>query len=213
MTAVMPKVVGWRRDIHEHPELSGDEVRTAALVAAHLTSLGMDVTTGVGGHGVVGLLRGVRPGPVVALRADMAALVDLPFRSTVKSTYRGQAVGVMHACGHDNHVAILMGAAEVLAGMKAMLPGTVKFVFQPADEGAPNGEGVAAPMIRAGVLEYPHVDAMFGLRRHDRHDPHIRSDTALGHLRADDAHGGAARHQQRCQRRVCGRQRLSGDDQ
>ncbi len=168
MTAVMPKVVSWRRDIHEHPELSGDEVRTAALVAAHLKSLGMEVTTGVGGHGVVGLLRGGKPGPVVALRADMdalpvAELVDLPFRSTVKSTYRGQTVGVMHACGHDNHVAILMGAAEVLAGMKAMLPGTVKFVFQPAEEGAPNGEGGAAPMIRAGVLENPHVDAMFGL--------------------------------------------------
>ncbi len=168
MAAVMPRVVGWRRDIHEHPELSGDEVRTAALVAAHLTSLGMDVTTSVGGHGVVGLLRGGKPGPVVALRADMdalpvAELVDVPFRSMVRSTYRGQAVGVMHACGHDNHVAILMGAAEVLAGMKAMLPGTVKFVFQPAEEGAPNGEGGAAPMIRAGVLENPHVDAMFGL--------------------------------------------------
>ncbi len=168
MTAVMPKVVSWRRDIHEHPELSGDEVRTSALVAAHLKSLGMEVTTGVGGHGVVGLLRGGKPGPVVGLRADMdalpvAELVDVPFRSMVKSTYRGQAVGVMHACGHDNHVAILMGAAEVLAGMKAMLPGTVKFVFQPAEEGAPNGEGGAAPMIRAGVLENPRVDAMFGL--------------------------------------------------
>jgi amidohydrolase len=143
-------------------------VRTAALVAAHLTSLGMEVTTGVGGHGVVGLLRGGKPGPVVALRADMdalpvAELVDLPFKSTVRSTYNGQNVGVMHACGHDNHVAILMGAAEVLSGMKAMLPGTVKFVFQPAEEGAPNGEGGAAPMIRAGVLESPKVDAMFGL--------------------------------------------------
>ena len=165
---VMPRVIGWRRDIHEHPELSGEEVRTAALVAAHLKSLGMDVTTGVGGHGVVGVLRGGKPGPVVALRADMdalpvAELVDLPFRSVVKSTYRGQSVGVMHACGHDNHVAILMGAAEVLAGMKATLPGTVKFIFQPAEEGAPNGEGGAAPMIRAGVLENPHVDAIFGL--------------------------------------------------
>ncbi|MDZ7632447.1 MAG: amidohydrolase [Gemmatimonadaceae bacterium] len=168
MAAVMPKVVSWRRDIHEHPELSGDEVRTAALVAAHLKALGMEVTTGVGGHGVVGLLRGGKPGPVVALRADMdalpvAELVDLPFRSRVTSTYRGQPVGVMHACGHDNHVAILMGAAEVLAGMKATLPGTVKFVFQPAEEGAPNGEGGAAPMIRAGVLQNPRVDAMFGL--------------------------------------------------
>ena len=167
-TTVMPKVVAWRRDIHEHPELSGDEVRTSALVAAHLQSLGMEVKTGVGGHGVVGVLRGGRPGPVVALRADMDALpveelVDLPFRSKVRASYNGRQVGVMHACGHDNHVAILMGAAEVLAGMKASLPGTVKFVFQPAEEGAPNGEGGAEPMIRAGVLESPRVDAIFGL--------------------------------------------------
>ncbi len=165
---VMPKVVAWRRDIHEHPELSGDEVRTSALVAAHLKALGMEVTTDVGGHGVVGVLKGGKPGPVVALRADMDALpvaeqVDLPFKSTVRATYRGQSVGVMHACGHDNHVAILMGAAEVLAGMKATLPGTVKFIFQPAEEGAPNGEGGAAPMIRAGVLTSPKVDAIFGL--------------------------------------------------
>lgn len=165
---VMPKVVAWRRDVHEHPELSGDEVRTSALVAAHLRTLGMEVTTGVGGHGVVGLLRGGKPGPVVALRADMDALpveelVDLPFKSKVRATYNGQQVGVMHACGHDNHVAMLMGAAEVLAGMKATLPGMVKFIFQPAEEGAPNGEGGAAPMIRAGVLESPKVDAVFGL--------------------------------------------------
>jgi amidohydrolase len=168
MVAVMPKVVNWRRDIHAHPELSGEEVRTAALVAEHLKGLGLEVTTGVGGHGVVGLLRGGRPGPVVALRADMDALpveeqVDLPYKSKVRASYRGQSVGVMHACGHDNHVAILMGTAEVLAGMKATLPGTVKFIFQPAEEGAPNGEGGAAPMIRAGVLENPHVDAIFGL--------------------------------------------------
>lgn len=166
--AVMPRVVAWRRDIHEHPELSGEEVRTAALVAAHLRALGIEVRTGVGGHGVVGVLRGGKPGPVVALRADMDALpveelVDLPFKSKVRATYRGQSVGVMHACGHDNHVAMLMGAAEVLAGMKASLPGTVKFIFQPAEEGAPNGEGGAAPMIRDGVLESPKVDAVFGL--------------------------------------------------
>jgi amidohydrolase len=165
---VGPKVVAWRRDIHEHPELSGEEVRTAALVAAHLRALGLEVTTGVGGHGVVGVLRGGKPGPVVGLRADMDALpvaeqVDLPFKSRVTSMYRGQTVGVMHACGHDNHVAILMGAAEVLAGMKASLPGTVKFIFQPAEEGKPNGEGGAAPMIMAGALENPHVDAIFGL--------------------------------------------------
>jgi amidohydrolase len=168
IVAVMPKVVAWRRDIHEHPELSGDEVRTSALVAAHLKSLGIDVTTDVGGHGVVGILKGGKPGPVVALRADMDALpvaeqVDLPFKSVVKSTYRGQSVGVMHACGHDNHVAILMGTAEVLSGMKASLPGTVKFIFQPAEEGSPNEEGGAAPMIRAGVLQNPKVDAIFGL--------------------------------------------------
>jgi amidohydrolase len=167
-TQVMPRVIGWRRDIHEHPELSGEEVRTAALVAAHLKALGMEVQTGVGGTGVVGILRGGRPGPVVALRADMDALpveelVDLPFRSRVRSTYRGQSVGVMHACGHDNHVAILMGAAEVLSGMKATLPGTVKFIFQPAEEGKPTGGGGAEPMIAEGVLKNPNVDAVFGL--------------------------------------------------
>lgn len=166
--AVTPKVVAWRRDIHEHPELSGEEVRTSALVAAHLRALGLEVRTEVGGHGVVGILRGGRPGPVVGLRADMDALpvveqVELPFKSRVTTTYRGQTVGVMHACGHDNHVAILMGAAEVLAGMKATLPGTVKFIFQPAEEMKPNGEGGAAPMIADGALENPHVDAIFGL--------------------------------------------------
>ena len=168
IAAVTPKVVAWRRDIHEHPELSGEEVRTSALVAAHLRALGLEVTTEVGGHGVIGILRGGKPGPVVALRADMDALpvaeqVDLPFKSAVRSSYRGQSVGVMHACGHDNHVAILMGAAEVLVGMKATLPGTVKFIFQPAEEGAPNGGGGAEPMIKQGALENPHVDAIFGL--------------------------------------------------
>src|SRR5690606_37341013 len=142
--AVMPKVIGWRRDLHEHPELSGMEERTARLVAEHLRGLGIEVQTGVGGHGVIGLLRGGKPGPVVALRADMdalpvAELVDLPFKSKVTTEYRGQTVGVMHACGHDTHVAMLMGAAEILAGMKAQLPGTVKFIFQPAEEGLGNG--------------------------------------------------------------------------
>jgi amidohydrolase len=167
-TAAMPHVVAWRRDIHEHPELSGDEVRTAKLVADHLRALGLEVRTGVGGHGVVGVLKGGRPGPVVALRADMDALpveeqVDLPFRSRVKATYRGASVGVMHACGHDNHVAILMGAAEVLAGIKAKLPGSVKFIFQPAEEGLPSGGGGAELMIRDGALANPSVDAIFGL--------------------------------------------------
>jgi amidohydrolase len=166
VATITPKVVTWRRDIHQHPELSGQEKRTAALVAAHLKALGLEVKTDVGGHGVVGILRGGRPGPTVALRADMDGLpvteqVDLPFKSTVRTTYNGQDVGVMHACGHDNHVAILMGAAEVLVGMKARLPGTVKFVFQPAEESPPNGG--AGPMIDAGILENPKVDAAFGL--------------------------------------------------
>ncbi|MCC6769652.1 MAG: amidohydrolase [Gemmatimonadaceae bacterium] len=160
------KVVAWRRDIHQHPELSFQEVRTAKLVADHLRALGLEVSTGVGGHGVVGLLKGGKPGPVVALRADMDALpvtevVDLPFKSAVRAVYNGQETGVMHACGHDNHVAILMGTAELLAGMKASLPGTVKFIFQPAEEGPPVGG--AGPMIEAGVLENPKVDAIFGL--------------------------------------------------
>ena len=166
--AVNAKVVAWRRDIHEHPELSGDEVRTSKLVADHLRALGIEVRTEVGGHGVVGVLKGGRPGPVVALRADMDALpvvelVDLPFKSRVRATYNGQSVGVMHACGHDNHVAILMGAAEVLAGMRAQLPGTVKFIFQPAEEGLPGGGGGAEPMLRDGAFENPKVDAAFGL--------------------------------------------------
>lgn len=163
---VEAKVVAWRRDIHQHPELSFQETRTAKLVADHLRALGMEVKTGVGGNGVVGVLKGGRPGPVVALRADMDGLpvteqVDLPFKSTVRATYNGQDVGVMHACGHDNHVAILMGAAEVLAGMRDRLPGTVKFIFQPAEESAPVGG--AGPMIADGVLENPKVNAIFGL--------------------------------------------------
>lgn len=164
--AIEAKVVAWRRDIHQHPELSFQEERTARLVASHLRSLGLEVQTGVGGHGVVGLLRGGKPGPVVALRADMDALpvtelVDVPFKSMVRATYNGQETGVMHACGHDNHVAILMGTAEVLSGMKAEIPGAVKFIFQPAEEGPPIGG--AGPMIEAGVLENPKVDAIFGL--------------------------------------------------
>jgi len=166
---VMPQVVAWRRDIHQHPELSNQEVRTAKLVADHLTALGLEVRTGVAGHGVVGVLRGGKPGPVVALRADMDALpvtelVDLPYKSTARGKWNGQDVGIMHACGHDNHVAILMGTAEVLAGMKPDLPGTVKFIFQPAEEGVPPGEeGGADVMIREGVLENPAPAAIFGL--------------------------------------------------
>lgn len=163
---INPKVVGWRRDIHQNPELSYQETRTAALVAAHLKALGLEVRTGVGGNGVVGILRGGRPGKVVALRADMdglpvTELVNVPFKSTVRTTYNGQEVGVMHACGHDNHVAILMGAAEVLTRMKERVPGTVKFIFQHAEESPPLGG--AGPMIEAGVLENPKVDAIFAL--------------------------------------------------
>lgn len=163
------KVVAWRRDIHEHPELSNRETRTAELVAAHLRSLGLDVRTGVARTGVVAVLRGGRSGPVVALRADMDALpvteeVDLPFASKVRATFNGQDVGVMHACGHDAHVAMLMGVAEVLAGMRRNLPGTVTFIFQPAEEGAPAGErGGAEVMIEEGALENPKPGAIFGL--------------------------------------------------
>ena len=164
-TEINAKVVGWRRDIHQNPELSYQETRTAALVAAHLKALGLEVQTGVGGNGVVGILRGGRPGKVVALRADMdglpvTELVNVPFKSTVRTQYNGQEVGVMHACGHDNHVAILMGAAEVLTRMKAQIPGTVKFFFQHAEETPPGG---ALQMIEAGAMDNPKVDAVFGL--------------------------------------------------
>jgi amidohydrolase len=163
--AIADKVTAWRRDIHQHPELGYQETRTAALVAAHLKALGLEVQEGLGGiPSVVGILKGGRPGPVVALRADMDALpvteqVNLPFKSTVRTVYNGQDVGVMHACGHDTHVAMLMGTAEVLAGLKARIPGTVKFIFQPAEEVAPRGG--AQPMIEAGVMN--GVDGIFGL--------------------------------------------------
>ncbi len=166
---IEPRVVGWRRDIHQNPELGNREVRTAKLVADHLAKLGLEVRTGVAVTGVVGVLKGGKPGPVVALRADMDALpvteqADVPFASKAKATYNGQEVGVMHACGHDNHVAMLMGAAEVLSRMKEQLPGSVKFIFQPAEEGPPQGEeGGAALMIKEGVLENPAPDAIFGL--------------------------------------------------
>jgi amidohydrolase len=162
--AINDQVVEWRRDIHANPELGMQEFRTAALVAEHLRSLGIDVTTEVGGTGVVGVLEGGRPGPVVALRADMdglpvTELADVPFASKVTAQWQGREVGVMHACGHDNHVAILMGVASVLAEMRDELPGTVKFLFQPAEE----GPGGAEPMIADGVMDNPEVDAVFGL--------------------------------------------------
>jgi len=163
------QVVAWRRDLHQHPELGNEETRTAALIAAQLKRLGIDVKTGVARTGVVGLLKGGRPGPVVALRADMDGLplteaTGLPFASTAKSTYLGQPVGVMHACGHDTHVAMLLGAAEVLSKMRQDLPGTVKFIFQPAEEGSvPGTVGGAKLMVQEGVLDSPKVDAIFGL--------------------------------------------------
>src|SRR4051812_27133891 len=166
---VESKVIACRRDIHEHPELGNRETRTSKIVADRLRELGIEVKTPVAHTGVIGLLRGGKPGRVVALRADMDALpvneqVDVPFKSTVRTTFNGHEVGVMHACGHDAHVAILLGVAEVLAGVRADLPGTVKFLFQPAEEGAPEGEeGGAALMVKEGALGNPNVDAVFGL--------------------------------------------------
>lgn len=167
--AIEPDVIEWRRDIHANPELSNREFRTAALVADHLRALGLEVRTEVAHTGVVGFLEGGKPGPIVALRADMDALpvtemVDLPFASKVRTTYNGMEVGVMHACGHDNHVAILMGVASVLTTMKEDLPGSVKFIFQPAEEGAPAGEeGGADLMLREGAFENPRPEVIFGL--------------------------------------------------
>src|SRR5262245_6348525 len=163
------KVIAWRRDIHQNPELGNREVRTSKLVADHLRGLGLEVRTGVAHTGVVAVLRGGKPGAVVALRADMDALpvteeTDIPFASKAKGTYEGKEVGVAHVCGHDAHTAILMGTAEVLASMRKELPGTVKFIFQPAEEGPPDGEdGGAAMMIKQGALDNPRPEAIFGL--------------------------------------------------
>ena len=167
--AVEPQVIAWRRDLHEHPELGNREVRTAALVAKRLRKLGLDVRTEVAHTGVVAVLRGAAGRPVVALRADMDALpvteeTGLPFASRVRTTYQGREVGVMHACGHDAHTAILLGVAEVLAGVRERLPGTVLFVFQPAEEGPPPGErGGASLMLEEGAFDDPQPDAIFGL--------------------------------------------------
>ncbi len=172
--AIETQLIAWRHDIHQHPELGNYETRTAKRVADHLRKLGMEVKTGVARTGVVGVLKGGKPGPVVALRADMDALpvkerVDVPFASKARGQYLGKEVDVMHACGHDTHVAILMATAEVLAGMKDQLPGTVKFIFQPAEETPadfePNGSNMwgARQMVSEGVLDNPKVDAIFGL--------------------------------------------------
>ncbi|MFT5943382.1 MAG: amidohydrolase [Candidatus Paceibacteria bacterium] len=179
--SVENKVIEWRRDFHQHPELGNREFKTAEKIAKHLKSLGIEVQTGVAHTGVVGILRGNSPGKVVALRADIDALPvsernDLPFKSNVITEYDGEKVGVMHACGHDTHTAILMGVAEILSKNKDQIKGTVKFIFQPAEEGSPEGEeGGAALMIKEGVLENPKVDAIFGL--------HINSQTPVGTIR------------------------------
>lgn len=180
--AIEPKVIAWRRDFHEFPELSNREFRTSKVIAEHLENLKLDeVRRGVGKTGVVGILKGGLPGPVVALRADMDGLpitenTGLPFASKAKAEYNGHEVGVMHACGHDSHVAILMGVAEVLSQVRQQLRGTVVFIFQPAEEGPPAGErGGAELMVDEGVLENPKVEVIFGL--------HINSMTPAGVIR------------------------------
>ncbi|MFL6618278.1 MAG: amidohydrolase [Povalibacter sp.] len=167
--SLQPKIISWRRDIHEHPELSNREVRTSQLVAKQLTSLGLQVKTGVGLTGVAALLKGGQPGPTIALRADMDALpvteqVDLPFKSKVTAQFRGESVGVMHACGHDAHTAMLLGVAEILAARREQLRGQVLFIFQPAEEGAPEGEtGGAERMLAEGLFDIAKPEAVFGL--------------------------------------------------
>ncbi|MBB3342441.1 amidohydrolase [Luteimonas sp. RC10] len=168
-SALQANVVDWRRDIHQHPELGNRETRTAAKVAAHLRSLGLEPKTGIAHTGVTAVLKGGRPGPRIALRADMDALpvterTGLPFASTATAQYRGQTTGVMHACGHDAHTAILMGVAQALVAMRDELPGEVLFVFQPAEEGAPEGEeGGASMMLAEGLFRDFRPDAVFGL--------------------------------------------------
>ncbi len=172
------KCIEWRRDFHQHPELGNRETRTASVIAAHLKKLGIETTEGVGKTGVVGILKSSKPGPCIALRADMDALpiverVNIPFASKVKTTYNGQDVGAMHACGHDSHVAMLMSVAEILSGMKSELKGTIKFIFQPAEEGPPEGEeGGAQLLVKEGVMDNPKVDVIFGL--------HIESNIEAG---------------------------------
>ena len=178
--SVENKVIEWRRDIHQHPELSNRETRTAAIVAKHLKSLGMQVETNIAHTGVVGYLKGAKPGPTVMLRADMDALpvtekADVPFKSTVVTKYMGEDVGVMHACGHDTHVAMLMGTAEVLAAVQKDLHGNIMFVFQPAEEGAPEGEeGGANLMLKEGIFKKYKPDVAFGL--------HIMSNLNTGQI-------------------------------
>ena len=177
---IEPKVIEWRRHFHQYPELSNREFKTAEIVSKHLNGLGLEVRTGIAHTGVVGILKGGKPGPVVALRADMDALpvverVDVPFASKEKTTFLGKEVGIMHACGHDSHVAILMGVAELLTGMKNDLQGTVLFIFQPAEEGAPPGEeGGAELMLKEGLFDNPKPAVVFGL--------HISSNVEVGKI-------------------------------
>ena len=174
------KIIEWRRHFHQYPELSNREFKTAAYVTEHLKSLGLEIQTGVAHTGVVALLKTNKPGPVIALRADMDALPvternSLPFASKEKAEFNGQETGVMHACGHDSHTAILMGVAEILAKNKSNLKGTIKFIFQPAEEGAPVGEeGGAGLMVQEGVLDNPKVDVIFGM--------HIQGIRTLGQI-------------------------------
>ena len=178
---LMPKLVEWRRHLHQYPELGNHEVKTAKYIEDHLRRLGIEVRTGIAKTGVVGILKGAQPGPVIGLRADMDGLPvternALPFASKETSEYNGQKVGVMHACGHDTHVAMLMGTAEVLAGMKDKIKGTVVFIFQPAEEGPPAGEEGGAPlMVKEGVMDNPKIDAIFGI--------HINSSTEVGMIK------------------------------
>ena len=177
---IEPKCIEWRRDIHQHPELGNREFRTAKIIAEHLRRLKIEVREGVAKTGVMGILKTGKPGPVIALRADIDALPvternSLPFKSNAKAIYNGKEVGVMHACGHDTHVAMLMSAAEILTGMKNQLSGTIVFVFQPSEEGPPAGEeGGAALMVKEGVLDNPKIDVMFGL--------HIDAQTHVGQI-------------------------------
>ena len=168
-SAIGPQVIAWRRDLHEHPELSNREFRTSKLVAAHLKKLGLEVQTNVAHTGVVALLKGASPGPTIAMRADMDALpvtekTDVPFKSRETSTFRGKSVGVMHACGHDTHTAILMGVAQSLTKARSSLHGNVLFIFQPAEEGAPDGEeGGAQLMLKEGLFDKYKPDLAYGL--------------------------------------------------
>jgi amidohydrolase len=181
VTAVEQDMLAWRRHLHQHPELSNREVETAKFVAGKLRGFGLEPRTGVAKTGVVAVLRGGRPGPTVALRADMDGLpvteeVEVPFASRATGEYEGRRVGVMHACGHDTHMAMLLATARVLSGIKDTLRGTVVFLFQPAEEGAPRGEQPAGAqlMVQEGVLREPKVDAVFGL--------HVFANMPAGHL-------------------------------